>query len=269
MVARERVIGTLHSTTRATNPRLNPMRHFPRIAAAATAITLLTACTDAPTTTSPRDVPTPLAAKGGNIDTDSRADWYWATTMSDGITPTAIRGDGRRIDGSPVVAEADSSEYPGEQCGVRGKIFWSYDGGTQGSGDAVFDPSFTTSTNPCGKRTLRVDLGSGFIAFTPFTNARDAAQLAPGASSVQVMVFSNHEYRPCERFIFEPDSGSGVRLTRLHGDQFGNGNGEWTVESAGDHKAGCYNWSKGTYQQTGGRISLPFRARFVEKKYPF
>ena len=127
----------------------------------------------------------------------------------------------------------------------------------------------TPTPSPCGNRTLEADFGSGFVPFTPFTNARNAAQLAQGQSRDQVMVFSNHENRACERFIFEPDSGSGVTLTRLTGDQFGNGNGEWTVESAGDHKAGCYNWSKGAYRQTGGRVALAFRARFVEVKYPF
>ena len=84
-----------------------------------------------------------LARAAGNLDLDSHATWTFYSTLSDGTTPTGIYGDSRGLDGGPS-GVAGESTYPGETCGVRGKLFNSAAAGN--SSDAPNPPRIAQKT---------------------------------------------------------------------------------------------------------------------------
>ena len=229
------------------------------------------------TSTGRRGVGTELFAVRvrGNTDLDSHANWTFYSTLSDGVTATGIYGDGRGLDGGPS-SVAGESTYPGETCGVRGKLFNSVT--ASNSGDAVFSPAFTTDPTACGDRSMTVrfpDYANGApISFNPFTNAQnvwyqDELQTI-GGSFVEDMGFSNGGASfPCGsnngvRLGYRTSYGSGVRVTRLPDQGAAR---VWEVESTGNHLAGCWATVKG---KDGLRSThyLPFHARIVEVPAP-
>ena len=210
----------------------------------------------------------------GNTDLDSHANWTFYSTLSDGVTATGIYGDGRGLDGGPS-SVAGESAYPGETCGVRGKLFNSVT--ASNSGDAVFSPAFNQDHTACGDRRLTVrfaDYANGApITFNPFTNAQNIwyqnELLTIGGSFVENMGFgSGGATLPCgsnnTRLRYLPDYGSGVRVTRL-ADQ--GAARVWEVESTGDHTAGCWATIKNKNTLVSTHY-LPFRARIVEVPAP-
>jgi hypothetical protein len=192
---------------------------------------------------------------GGSTDTDSRAIWEWSNDMSDGSTPTKIRGDGRLADGS--AAGNDRSEFQGGVCGVHGKIFWNNPSLSR-SGDAVFDPDANNSGS-CAARKIHFDLGGDSpIVSGPSTNAREVMQLGVGSHREQTMQFSQNGIANCELLRFGHDGrGNPVNLTRL-------ASGLWQVESLAPHTAVCWNYSKGKYVPNGPTYNLPFRVVITE-----
>lgn len=102
----------------------------------AACLLLLAACSDRaiPTAVSPTEGETgrPLsAAKGGGKDKDSRAIFTFHDDVPNGagaLVPAVIKSDGK-------------GAYTGDECGIRGKIFW-YNWDDARTGDAVFDPDF-------------------------------------------------------------------------------------------------------------------------------
>jgi hypothetical protein len=201
---------------------------------------------------------------------DSRSDWYFARTLSDGITLTKLYGDGRNLDGTPVANPAiDSSGYAGQQsCAARGRVEW-YSAPTRATGNAFIAPGGGT-TPYCQnlERKLTADTGAVSVASLRWTaTIKQVMQLAVGDSRLQNMMFGPVvEIPKCARIIFSDSTvGSGVRVTRLLGDSNHN-SGEWMVESQGTHLAGCYNFVKGTnLGHTGPDYYLPFRLRIVER----
>jgi hypothetical protein len=197
----------------------------------------------------------PLAARSNNADTDSRAVWRLYTTLSDGVTPTKIYGDGLATHGAPS-PDLNYSEYQGDVCQVHAKIFW-VDPDFSQSGDAVFDPNFNNTR--CGvTRGVTVDLGTGAAVYEPFTNALRVEQLAVGESRVQNMPWDLGA-PGCDRLVFNAESGDQVLLTRLQAAP-----GIWRVESRASHRAGCYNWVRGVPRYSGTSHVLPFRIEIRE-----
>jgi hypothetical protein len=241
-----------------------------------------TACADhVPTSLSPD---APALAKntkgGGSVDTDSRALWVFHSALSDG-SAARLYGDGLDRNGAPLTS--GDSEYAGETCGVRGKIFW-WDPDYSQSGDAVFDPNWEASSCP---RELRLDTnadGAADVRFGPFTNARQVMQVGDqdGSNSrTQVMVFTDTGIRDCDRIRFgDPDPNDrtgltplsgGVVVTRLAGAASPDPNGpkpatpgQWSVETV-DGVGKCLKYSKGKYVETGVSHVLPFRATITEE----
>ncbi|HEX9166730.1 MAG TPA: hypothetical protein VF862_12530 [Gemmatimonadales bacterium] len=202
----------------------------------------------------------------GNADLDSRANWTFYGTMSDGATATRLYGDGRGLDGAASAVSGESA-YPGETCGVRGKLFNSTT--ASNSGDAVFDPDFTPDGSACGRRLLRAEFTAGSpVTLTPFTNARQAWQMSPGETRVQQMGFGNGGPLPCGSknvsLKYEPGFGSGVSLTRLPDQGAAR---VWRVESTGNHEAGCYKATGNTAVRVSAHY-LPFHAVIVEVPAP-
>jgi hypothetical protein len=227
------------------------------------------ACADnAPLMPLPSDA---LLAKGGNGGggggTDSRAQWYFHRTLSDGVTATRLYGDGRALDGTSLAdASTEPSAYDGEaQCGARGTIAW-YSDPSRASGNAFFAPQGGSTALCQGvARTLRVDIGT-VVEVKWTTTVPGIMQLAVGGSAVQDLMFGPNVVIPnCARLVYSAAVvSSGVRVTRLAGDEAGSP-GEWTVESEGTHVAGCYNFTRGNQlSHTGPDYYLPFRARVVE-----
>lgn len=234
------------------------------------ALTTLAACiAEAPDAADPT-APS-LAKAGGNLDIDSHANWTFYGTLSDGLTPTGIYGDSRGLDGGPSGVSGESA-YPGETCGVRGKLF---NGTTSGSGDAVFAPAFSSNHTACGDRSMTVKFdGGNEIRFTPFTNAQNAWDQAElqtvGGSFVENMGFSSSGVvLPCGTndiaLRYLTTSGSGVRVTRLANQGAAR---VWRVESVYPHSAGCWATVKGKRTQIGPAYVLPFHAMIVEVPAP-
>ena len=209
--------------------------------------------------------PEAMAAKGGQADLNSRTNWTFYSTLSDGVTTAVMVGDGRGLDGGPSPTPGESS-YPGEICGVRGYLF------KDGSGDAVFDPAFDPDFSPCGNRVMLGNLGAGVVPLTPFMNARQVWQMAESTQKVEDMLLSLlNAVTPCgtsnsnTHLAVTVANGSGVVIARL---PTVDGAGVWTVETTGNHLAACMKWSKGRWVDSGLDVYLPFSARFVEIPAP-
>jgi hypothetical protein len=158
-------------------------------------------------------------------------------TMSDGITPTHVFGDGRLANGAPA---PDSSIYQGGLCGVKALIFVS------ASGDAVLDPA--GASGPCGaRRSLSFDFGSGVVSYAPFVNVHAVVQLQLGESRPDDIRFTNMGAPGCDalRYSGPSDGTSSMRVTRTANPLDPN---VWTMESEPPHIAGCYAFSKGQYR---------------------
>lgn len=201
---------------------------------------------------------------------DSRTDWYFARTLSDGITPTKLYGDGRNLDGTPVAnTSTDSSGYAGQLwCGARGKIDW-YSAPARATGNGFIAPGGGTTTYCQNlERKLTADTGgANGVSLRWTATIKQVMQLTTGGSRRQDMMFGPvAEFPNCAKVIFSDSTvGSGVKVTRLLGDSNHNP-GEWMVESQGTHVAGCYNFVKGTkLGHTGPDYYLPFRLRIVER----
>ena len=231
----------------------------------------LAACTTE--TSEPTDLTAPSFAKGGNADLDSHANWTFYRTLSN-ATPTRLYGDGRGLDGAASTM-AGAAAYPGETCGVRGKLFNTTS--FSNSGDAVFDPAFDPNNTACGNRRLTVSFadwaGGSEISITAFTNAlnvwHDAALATVGGSKVQRMGFNvSGATMPCGSnspvLRYLPEYGSGVQVTRLANQGAARA---WEVQSTGAHTAGCWETVKGKRVLVSTHY-LPFHAMIVEVPAP-
>jgi hypothetical protein len=183
------------------------------------------------------------------------------------VTAAVLVGDGRGLDGGSSQTAGESS-YPGELCGVRGKIFNS---GTNIGGDAVLDPDMDHSNAACGNRILWGNLGTGPVSFGPYMNARMISHMGENTQKVETMVLAQMGIStPCgsasnSRLEYRVDKGNGVSITRLANE---NGAGVWIVETTGNHLAACMKSSKGSSVYSGLDVYLPFRARIDEVPAP-
>jgi hypothetical protein len=202
----------------------------------------------------------------GWTDLDSRINVYLYSTMPDGATRTLLYGDGRGLDGAQS-AVAGESAYPGERCGVRGKLFNSTSASK--SGDAVFQPAMDPDKSSCGQRSTRAEFTVGSpVTQNPFANVRQIWRLGPDEVLVQQMGWGNSGWLPCGTRLttlkYEPAQGSGVEVTRL-ADQ---GTARvWRITSTGNHKASCYK-SSGNTATLASLHYLPFHLVIVEVPPP-
>jgi len=221
---------------------------------------LLGACASADVSAPPAGWPVLAAAKPAT-GTDSRAVWYFYSTLSDNTTPTLLHGDGLAADG---VTPADPSAFQGGRCGVRATINW-YDSSPPPSGDATFNPSDGGADPGCSAARRQVVVIAGVPRPVSWTGvAKQIMQLVVGESRLQNLNWGPTPLDlPCDRLIYTTEVGSQVRVTRTLGDA-GGVLGEWTLESAGNHLAGCYRVKGGGITWTGTSYPLPFRVRIVE-----
>lgn len=196
-----------------------------------------------------------FAKGGGSTDSDSRAIWTIHELLSDGVTESALHGDGRDANG---VGTAGESAYRGDVCGVKARIFY-YDTSASQSGDAVFDPD-GGSARSCARRYLHFALGETDYIDAPFTNVRDAMRLQVGESRLQMLRWTNSSIPSCEQLVYE--GANEVIVSRLAGDDQGSA-GVWSVESQAPHEATCYQWSKGNFVASGS-YTVPFRITISE-----
>ena len=249
-------------------------RIFATCALGITAIVTITAC-DSDRAAAPSSDLAPSLAKGGNIDTDSRALLVWEDSVSIVGSPTkipaGIQGDGYDRLSTDTVADADA--YQGQVCGVHAKIFNT--SSLSGSGDLVFDPDFDAPGKSCNgvSRKLRFHLSRNTAADdagppTPmgtFTNVRRIWALKSGHTT-QTMRFIFADASGCEALDFNPAfGGDTVRVTSLAPSSDGSAN--WRVESTGDHRAACMVTSKGKSVANGTKF-LPFAFSVTEVKHP-
>jgi hypothetical protein len=224
---------------------------------------LLAGCTSAELNAPLSDVPGMSAAKAAG-GTDSRATWSFYSTLSDNVTPTLLHGDGLAADG---ITPADPSVFEGGRCRVRATINW-YNTSPPPSGDAAFNPSDGTADPTCSTLRRQVVVIGGTSRQVSWTGVvKQIMQLSLGQSRLQNLNWGPATADlPCDRLIYTAEVGSQVRVTRTLGDANGT-SGEWIVESAGNHGAGCYLVSSkggGSATWTGVSYYLPFRARIVE-----
>jgi len=223
------------------------------------ALLLATACSGDPLRPASFDAPEPAAAR--NAAENSRAIWTWYGTLSDNVTPTLLRGDGLAVDG---VTPADPPAYEGGRCAVRATISW-YGAPNRATGDAFFAPAGGTSDPLCpAGRTITVVIGGVTHQLQWTTTVSEVMQVAVNETRTQDLMFGPTPTLPCARIIYSLEVGSQVRVTRTAGDTQGTA-GEWTIESDGNHEAGCYVFAKGNKLSWNGSIYyLPFRASFAE-----
>ena len=224
---------------------------------------LFGACASTESNTPLSDAPGMSAAKGA-AGTDSRAIWFFYSTLGDNTTPTLLHGDGLAADG---VTPADPSGFEGGRCRVRATINW-YNASPPPSGDAAFNPSDGSADPTCSTpRRLVVVIGGTSRQVSWTGVAKQIMQLSLGQSRLQNLNWGPVTADlPCDRLIYTAEVGSQVLVTRTLGDANGTP-GEWTVQSAGNHRAGCYLVSSkggGSATWTGVSYDLPFRARIVE-----
>jgi hypothetical protein len=233
---------------------------------AAIALCALGACMDSPS--APHVAGSVPAFAKATSATDSRAQWFFNRMLWDGVTATKLYGDGRLLDGSPVVNDiADPSGYDGEsRCAVQATINW-YKSSPPASGDVFFAPQGGSSPLCQGiRRTLTVDSGAGVLAVAWPTTVHQIMQIATGQSRTQDEMWGPVDgIANCARLRYSvPDLGSGVTVTRVSGNT-SRVAGTWTVESRGTHMAGCYNFTKGSaLTHTGPDFYLPFSVTIVE-----
>lgn len=227
-------------------------------------LALIVACT-AEEPTAPDSLPSEVAAakppKPGSGGTDSRAIWEFHATLSDGATATRLVGDGLAANG---VDPADPSVYEGGRCAVRATISW-YASNPPSGGEAFFAPAGGTQDADCPDgRTLAAVFDDGVHVIKWTTTIQQLMQLALDESRLQDVMFGPTNTLPCSRLIYSAEAGSQVRVTRTAGNQTDT-TGEWWLESAGNHEAGCYVFARGnklTY--SGTNYYLPFRVRMLE-----
>ena len=233
------------------------------------ALAIVTAACGTDPSSAPRDVGSdagPAFAKQATSGTDSRAQWYFSRTLSDGLTATRLYGDDRNLDGTTVATPGVSaSGYDGEaQCAVRGTINW-YHSSAAPSGDAFFGPA-GGSTPLCQgtARAVTANLGSSILVGLHSTlTVSQVMQLAAGESRVQTDGWVWNQ-TGCARLRYDSAAGSGVVVTRASGNTSRSA-GSWTVESYGTHIAACYNFTSGNkLTHTGPDYYLPFSATLVE-----
>jgi hypothetical protein len=249
-------------------------RIFATCALGITAIITITACDSDRTAAPPSDL-APSLAKGGNIDTDSRALLVWDDIVEvsiDGVPtmiPAGIQGDGYDRLSTDTLADADA--YQGQVCGVHAKIFNT--SSLSGSGDLVFDPDFDAPGKSCNgvSRKLRFYLNriSNTDAGLPtpmgtFLNVRRIWALVSG-ETIQPMRLIFAGESGCESFDFNSASGGdNIRVTR-HADS-PDGSANWRVESTGGHLAACMVTYKSKLVANGLKF-LPFAFNVTEVKY--
>ncbi len=222
---------------------------------------MLAACAELGTPPSESGLVAAKAAGG----TDSRAIWHFYATLSDNATPTYFYGDGLAADG---ITPSEPSVFQAGRCTVRATISW-FDTSPPASGDAIFNPGDGSNNDPICSTARRntVVIGTSTLSVMWTIVVKQVMQLSLGQSRLQNMNWGPVTQIPsCNRLIYTAEVGSQVRVTRTMGDASGTP-GEWIVESAGNHLAGCYLVSSkggGTATWTGVTHHLPFRARIVE-----
>jgi len=227
---------------------------------------LAAACGSDPMSSPQRSTSQGLFGKAPPRSVDSRIQLYLYRTLSDGATATKLYGDGRDLDGSALATpDVTPSAYDGEaQCATRGTIDW-YAAPKTATGDAFFAPTGGTSPLCQGTaRSITADLGAGSPASLASTvTIQQVMDLAIGQARTQTAMWVWNQ-TGCARLKYDVTSGSGVRVIRLSGDSNRNA-GTWSVESQGNHVAGCYNFGKGNaLVHTGPDYYLPFSAQIVE-----
>lgn len=200
-------------------------------------------------------------AKGGPVDSASRAIWTFYPVLGDNVTAATLVGDGRGTDGAPSPVPGESS-YQGDVCGVHAIIISSINP----PGDAVFDPDFNRP-GTCPRRVLLADLGAGPVTVAPYVNARMISQMGENTQKVETLVLHGGMSTPCgsSRVEYSVGNGSGVQISRLANE---NGAAVWMLETIGNHLAACIKSSKGSGVDSGIDVYLPFRARIVEVPAP-
>jgi len=244
---------------------------------ALTVAVILTGC-EPDRAAAPATIAAPSFAKGGNIDTDSRAVLVWEddVTVSEGVTvPAGIHGDD--YDRLSTLDGAD--EYQGQVCGVHAKIFNT--SALSGSGDLVFDPDFDAPGKSCNgvSRKLLFHLShDGTTAGPPtaigtFTNVRRIwFDPVLGVPRLQAMRFIFVNQSGCETLEFNSAvGGDDIMVTRLADTQDAllQTVRNWRVESAGGHRAMCMVSSKGKSVPNGTPKYLPFSFTVTEVPYPY
>lgn len=227
---------------------------------------LAAGCAENPTTA---EVVSPEEAQFGktSTDTDPRAIWEYFPSFADAngsVQTSRLTGDGR--DALGAATGNGTSIFQGDKCGVHAKIFVG-----NGGGDGVLDPDGNYDRGTVcegGKRYVQFNLGSSTVKAGAFTNAFGIWWFNLGESRVQKMNYRYNNISDCEILRFEDANGlSAVRVTRVDDD---TGAKQWTVESLpnadGNHVAGCYVWSKGSYVFNGKKYEMPFSARITEVK---
>lgn len=214
-------------------------------------LALLAACAEL--STPPSESGLAAAKVGGGVEV--RATWHFYGTLSDNVTSTNFYGDGLAADG---VTPAEPSVYQGGRCTVRAAIL--------ASGDATFNPGDGSNNDPtCSTaRRNRAVIGGATLTVMWTGVVKQLMQVPLGQSSVQNLNWGPvTQIASCDRLIYTAEVGSQVRVTRTLGDASGTP-GEWIVESAGNHRAGCYRVKGGSATWTGVYHYLPFRAKIVE-----
>ena len=249
-------------------------RTFP--ACVLTVAVILTGC-EAERAAAPLATTAPLLAKGGNVDTDSRAIVVWEdyVTVSEGVTvPAGIHGDDYDILSTLNGADA----YQGQVCGVHAKIFNT--SALSGSGDLVFDPDFDAPGKSCNgvSRKLLFHFSHDTTTAGPataigtFTNVRRIwFDPVLGVPRLQAMRFIFVNQSGCETLEFNSAvGGDDIMVTQLPDtpDALLEPVRNWRVESAGRHRAMCMVTSKGKSVQNGTKF-LPFAFTVTEVKYPY
>ncbi len=225
------------------------------------------ACADTgPTASTPANVDGPSFGK--NTDTDPRAVWEYHKTTTSG-TPAGIRGDGQATDGSPLLSSSTiGGAYQNDVCGVGGKIFEG------GSGDATIQPTANYNKSlSCGPRTIYVDLGGSMgTQKAHFMNVRDAVDLANSGNKTSLQPFqvTIDNYPACELLRFGHtvngvQVGDEILVTYLGKDA--QGRRVWSAESTDNHEAGCFKYSKGSYQWDKMLRPVPFYLVITEVPY--
>lgn len=193
---------------------------------------VLAACNEMPT------APAGLTPSFGKTPAPAAiVEWSFYSVLSDGATPTALRGDGYSFDKSSL---AEPSVYRSDVCGVTTAVY--------SSGDVTHQIG---GKSGCYRR-LSFDLGGPSPLLLSTTGAvKEVVQLALGESRVQQVGFGISQ-SGCDRLHFQ------ARVTRVAGSG-GSNKGEWTVESVDSHIAQCMVYSGRTLMPTERYHVLPAR----------
>ena len=201
-------------------------------------------------------------AKVSGSRTDSKAIWFWYSTMSDN-SPALFYGDGLAADGA---TPAEPSVYEDSRCAVRATINWY--GSANPTGNAFFGPTSQVADVGCPNRRYQraVIAGAPAVAVNWPGYVNNIMQIPLGGTITEDVMWGPTNNLPCARIRYVVTAGSGVIVKRTAGNSTGLA-GEWTVESTGSHLAQCWVFVRANtlaWDAAHTTYLLPFRARIVE-----